>query len=661
MTWAVALALAAAASATFWPTVHADLVSWDDFSNIRDNLMIRGFGDGHFIAMLRSFYMGVWQPLGWISYTFIHSFAGTAPGAYHAVNLALHAINVFVFFFVARRLLAAAAGDGPERHTPGAAAAAAMFGMHPLRVETVAWATCQPYLLAAFFCLLSVGAYVQAAQNEASRDRWLAVSVAMYALSLASKSIAVPLPFVLLLLDIYPLHRAARAEWRKRLIEKIPFFALSGATAVIASFASRDWAPMAQQLTGVDRLAISAFGSMFYLRKTLLPLDLIPYNRLPFPMTPYGAAFVGSAAAAAAVSMFVVLLWKRWKAGLTAWLTYLLILGPVLGIVQHGSQLAADRYSYLACMPFVLLLGAGLERLRGAARGAGIAACVGVVCVLAVLTRQQVHVWDNSETLWRHDVRVDPECSLAWGNIGSLEFAGKQYDAAEASLRRATELDARNDNAWAALGMVHQVRGRIEDARQCYEKSAELQPRNVYALLGLAQMALNARNNEVARERYEAALRHAATEGEALQARQGMSEVLFRRALELCGDPLTPRREHLDEAIETVGRATVYFETHKARGVLCALLMARGAPADVEQAVAQGQRAVQIKPDYAAGHYALAGALAKAGRVEQARRENEIALRMAEQLGDERLIAMCRARMGGSASQPASQPSASFP
>jgi len=430
----IALAIAVVTAAVFAPALRNGFV-WDDDVNLVANAAYRGLGWRQLHWMLTTATMGHWIPVTWATLGLDYLLWGMNPAGYHLTNLGLHAAGAAVLFFVARRLLAAGMASGGDR-LAGAAAAALFFGLHPLRAESVAWVTERRDVLSGLFFLLTVLFYLKsAAAAGRPRRAWLAASVGAYALALASKSIVMTGPLVLLVLDAWPLRRLA-GHGRARVVEKIPYlvFAAAGAAmAFRAVHARSELVPLAQ-LPLAARLAATAYSLGFYLWKTVLPLDLSPLYPMPARPSLLEPRFLLSTLAVLAITAALWAARGRWPAGLAAWAAYAILLAPISGIVHAGPQIVADRYSYLAGLPWALLVGAGVSAVvdagaRGALRSAyarlALAGAAAWLAGLASLTMVQVQAWRDPESLWSVALDADPACDFCHMNLGvSLERRG---------------------------------------------------------------------------------------------------------------------------------------------------------------------------------------------------------------------------------------------
>jgi len=246
------------------------------------------------------------------------------------------------------------------------------------------------------------------------------------------------LPVVLVILDVYPLRRRSWLRswpaWR----EKIPFFVLAaaGAAVAIASSAQSGVTRSLADYGVLERIGQCFYGLAFYLQKTIVPVGLSPIYSIPPDVDPFATRYVVSAVIVIALTAVLVAARKRFPAGLASWAIFVVILSPVLGLVQTGYQLAADRYMYLPGVVVAVLIAAGLSRLD---RAPLIAAVVPWLVLTSVLTWHQVGVWRNDETLWSHAVEVNPTCHISNHNLGTVMARQQRWDEAAAAYRRALQ------------------------------------------------------------------------------------------------------------------------------------------------------------------------------------------------------------------------------
>src|SRR6059036_1073265 len=505
--WLVPVLIALVTFAAFLPALQNQFVNWDDHENFRDNPHYRGLAWSQ-LRWMWTTHRGHYIPLTWMTLGLDYLLWGMNPLGYHLTNLLLHAENAVVFFFVVRRILTLALLGASERGLAlavSAGFAALVFEIHPLRVESVAWATERRDVLSGLFYLLTLLMYLRACERGAPGRRSYWLSVALFGCALLSKSMAVSLPVVLLILEVSPLRRLggslgwSSASARRVYVEKIPFVLLAAAASAIALMAQLSNRAMVSvaYLSALDRLAVSAYGLSFYLWKTVVPLDLSPLYMLPQTVNPAATPFIVSYGGVLAVTAIALALRRRCPGLPAAWLAYVVVLLPVLGIAQNGPQIAADRYSYLAAPGWAILVGAGLlscwrlstSSTTGAPATWGLAGmATGIVIALGVLTWNQVQIWHDSERLWTHAVAVDPNSSSTQNNLGrELGRQGKLAAAIE-HFQQALRLlpdDADAHNNWG-VALAQQL--KPVEAIDHFQQALRMKPDHAEAHNNLGTM-----------------------------------------------------------------------------------------------------------------------------------------------------------------------------
>lgn len=515
------LAVAGLASVALLPTLDGEFLNWDDDTYLVNNQAYRGLGGEQLHWMFTTMLLGHYAPLTWLTLGLNYTFVGMKPWGYHLVNLLLHTANVGLFYLAAEQLLrAAAAGTSPARPgipgraiagpvAAGAALAALIFGVHPLRVEPVAWLTDRGTLLSASFYLLAVLGYLRAvADGGAIRWKWWgAASLAAFAAALLSKGVAMSLPVTLLVLDAYPLARR-QLGWARLLVEKVPYLALAlvgAAVALIARTQGAQWTSYGHH--GLEaRIAFAGYSLWFYPWKLVWPVGLSPLYELPPRASPFEGRFLVAIVGVLLITALLVALRRRVPGGLAAWAHSAVAVAPVSGIVHSGNQLVADRYSYLAGLGFAVLAGYGLMwtlqlRQRGGLRGGVVSAVVGtavlLVAALDVGTWQQSQVWRDSETLWRWAIELSPDCPICSNNLASAIMGGpsvtpRRAQEAEALSRKAIGLRPEHDSAYITLGGILALQNRDDEAAAAFRRALLISPTRVGALANLG--ALEARH-----------------------------------------------------------------------------------------------------------------------------------------------------------------------
>jgi Tfp pilus assembly protein PilF len=493
----VALALGVVTFALYAPVMHFDFIRYDDPSYVvLHPLISQGLTWDNVRWALTAFEVGNWHPLTLVSHMADVSLLGMRAGAHHGVNALFHAGNVallFLFF------------DGATRRRVPSFVVAALFAVHPLNVESVAWISQRKSVLCMFFLLLTLLAYVAWARRG-GRARY-AMAVLACAAALAAKPIAVVLPALLLLLDFWPLRRKSLL-----LLEKAPFAILAAA----ASFTA--WA--AQQAGGAlgtlrdcpvaERLARTIFAYAWYLVRMVWPTDL----SLFYPTTlGSGAALkvASSAILLAVVTVAVISFFgtKRYLAFGWAW--YLVALFPVVGLVQFGTQIVADRYAYLALIgPFAALafLGDELVASRSAgARRAAVAAVGAVLVSLAFGTGYALVPWRDSVSIFGRGYERAPDNVHALTNLGLELVERERFDEGIALLSRAAEAVPLYRTARVNLGYANAKAGRLASARAEYEAALALRPDDAMLVMELGRVLTQLQLFDEAEARFKEAVR----------------------------------------------------------------------------------------------------------------------------------------------------------
>ncbi len=469
---AAALLLGAAIVWAYAPILDNGFV-WDDGGNL---IAARANWDRGFAGVAWAFrepFAGHYQPLTWLSYRVDAAVSGATPRGVHASQLILHLANTAAVAWLAwllagsRGLQRAALGADPRRRAVLAATAAALFALHPIRVESVAWATERRDLLSTLFALVAVALHLRASPADASPSPARGRIALLHALSALSRA-QMTLPFVLLLLDLWPLGRLKyepdRGRALLRLVREKGFsFALAAASAAAAVWAQASHGALtaASEHGPLDRLVQAGYGLAFYPASLLFGRTWLPLYERPFPFDPTAPRLlVPALAALAALTALaaLVLSRRRFPAPAVAFGGYLLLVLPVLGIAQSGIQLVADRYAYLSTIPLVLLAAGAVTILGfrlGSRLGKG-ALALGLIALLAsyaVATRRQTLVWRDDETLWRHVLAHSSSC-LADNNLGYLLYGKGETGPALFHLVRSLERVPTYGRPWNGIAAL---------------------------------------------------------------------------------------------------------------------------------------------------------------------------------------------------------------
>jgi len=522
--WWICAGLVLATLLIYAQTAAHPFINFDDPQYVAENPPVtRGLTPDGLAWAWRATHAGNWHPLTWLSHMLDVELFGLDPGAHHMVSVAFHAANA-VLLFLALHMMTGALWRS--------AIVAALFAVHPAHVESVAWVAERKDVLSTFFWLLAMIAYARYA-GAPSRPRYLLVAGATAA-GLLAKPMVVTLPFVLLLLDYWPLGRAARTPARRLIREKLPLFALSLASAVVTFTVQRQ----AGAVRALDvlplprRIASAALGYWEYVWQTIWPMDLALLY--PHPATVSWLLAGVALPALALVTTVTVRMARRSPWLPVGWLWFLGTLVPVIGLVQVGSQRIADRYTYVPTIGLFVILawgGAELARRLRVNQRATVAVVVALAGAGGVLAHAQTARWVNSISIWERTIavttrnarahnhlghalaaagrdaealrqyetalRIQPDYPEALNNIGTLLARHGDNDPAIAAFRRAVELSPRLPHVRGNLGLALLHAGRPLEAVEHLQEAARQQPSSaeLHRRLGVA-LAMVSRHHE---------------------------------------------------------------------------------------------------------------------------------------------------------------------
>jgi tetratricopeptide (TPR) repeat protein len=496
----ICLALVVPVFVIYARTIGYDFVAYDDDKYIYENPILKtGLSGPNLAWAFRTFYFANWYPLTWISYLADVQFFGLNPGEMHAANVLLHVLAALLLFLALLRMT-----PQPWR----CALVAGLFAVHPLNVQSVAWISDRKDVLSAFFAALALFLYAGYARRPSA---WRYISVALaFAMSLMAKTMAMTLPFVLLLLDFWPLRRLGR----RALLEKVPLIAMAAVGSILTCLAQRDYGAVVvlPQIPFSIRAANAIVSYISYIAKAVWPTGLAAY----YPPHPHSLqSTLVAAVILLAVTGAAVKYAGRCPYFFTGWLWYLGMLVPVIGIVpQVGDQAMADRYAYLPMVGLsIAAIWTAAEAMEHKPRMLRAVAVLSVIwlATLAVATARQVTYWADSRTLFEHALAVtDRNCimannlgvivaqqpgqstqaialyrqSLAWApfhaaahaNLGGELAKSGAWDEARNHLETAVRLDPTMAAAQANLGIVLAAEGNYPDALRRLEESLRLDP-----------------------------------------------------------------------------------------------------------------------------------------------------------------------------------------
>ncbi|MHB8909941.1 MAG: tetratricopeptide repeat protein [Syntrophales bacterium] len=555
-----------AVALVFGQTIGHEFVNYDDAEYVYENPHVSHGLTGRGIAWaFTTTHFSNWHPLTWISHMLDCQIYGLHAGGHHLTNVLLHATATILLFLVLWRMTG---------YLWRSAFVAVVFAVHPLRAESVAWVAERKDVLSGLFFMLTLWAYVGYSRRSFSTIRYLMV-VVLFALGLMAKPMLVTLPFVLLLLDYWPLGRlglpmAGRHfpfSWRS-VVDKLPLLVLAAASCVVTFFAQGEAVASVDVVSIYTRIANALVSYMAYIEKLFYPVGLAAHYPYPEHDLPIGKV-IASTLALAGISTAALVWRRRFPYLFVGWFWYIVMLIPVIGLVQVGSQSMADRYTYLPQIGLCIAVTWGIVQCTTSWRHRfwmyGATSALAVL-VLMGLAWKQTSYWRNTEALWAHTLTCTANNDRAHFNLAvELEKRG-QVDAAITNYQKALEIKPVDSKAHNNLAMALEGQGQVDAAIAHYRKALEIKPADV-----------KAHNNL----------------GLALAGRGQIDEAFahFQQALEI--------QPNDANALNSLGL----------------VLALRG---QVDKAIAHYRKALEIKPDYADAHYNLGIALAGRGQIDEA-------------------------------------------
>lgn len=585
--------------AVFGQTARFDFVGYDDqlyvFQNptVEKGLSIKAVGWAFTHSQVSN-----WIPLTTLSHMLDCQVFGLRPGWHHFVNVMWHAASTVLLFLVLRAMTGSIWRS---------AFVAALFGVHPLRAESVAWVSERKDVISGFFFILAIGAYVR----QVRKPSWAGYTavVLLFTLGLLAKSMVATLPFVLLLLDYWPLGRLRnQRDFAVLVREKIPLFAISAIFCVVTSLMPGLIVPYRRPF--LQRAGNALVSYVIYLRQLLLPLKLAPN----YPLTPNGQALWKAGLAIlilSAISAGVVVWRKKHPSLLMGWLWYLGMLFPVIGIIQISSDAAhADRYTYL---PEIGLTFAAIWTLADwmarwkLQRGVLGSLAVAVIGALILSAYNQTSFWRNDELLWSRALACNPATnpgedfySVAHNGLGNALSKGGKKDQAIAQYRMALQINPGYKVAHYNLGIALMDKGQKEEAIEQYQIALKLDPEYAEAHnnLGVALSAVGQVGQ--AKVQYQTALK---IDPDYAEARYNLGNNLLQSG----------------KLEESIGEYRTALEiTPGDTRILNNLGIALNIKGEYDGAIAQFRKALAINPDFVDANYNLGVSFLKIGKPDDA-------------------------------------------
>jgi tetratricopeptide (TPR) repeat protein len=634
----VIVALVFLTAAVYAQVIGHGFISYDDPIYVSENLVIQdGLTWKGFLRAFTTVTAANWHPLTWLSHMLDFQLFGMKPGLHHLMSVFLHVLNTALLFLVLRQMTGALWRS---------AFVAALFALHPLHVESVAWIAERKDVLSTFFWILTMGAYARYAKKP-GLPGYLPVLL-FFALGLLAKPMLVTLPLVLLLLDYWPLGRLRwkqatpaaaspatsekRGKRRRRqpqepakparstdgiqwslvfplLYEKIPLLLLSAASSLITIYAQQKGGAVASvtALPISQRVANAIVSYAAYLWKMLWPSNLAVF----YPMEAWSAAVVLASAALILALTFAAVRWSgRCPYLPVGWLWYLVTLLPVIGIIKVGDAAMADRYTYVTLIgPFIALAwgACDLSQKLRLPRAALFAASALVTGSLLVLTYIQVGQWTDNITLFRHALRSTHRNYVAHNSLAVEYLDQKKYSEALPHLQAALEINPRSAEVIVNLGVLDYHAGKYDDAIKNVNRALGLKPDWYLAHEWLGKIYLAKGDADKAMVHFNMALR---TVSDSDPTSSGI--LIFQN--------------RLDEALRyTLQAMETQPRNEKLYNNAGYILIRQG---KIDEAISQFREAVRIAPGYAKAHSNLGAALMQRNRIDEAIHHFEAALRL---------------------------------
>lgn len=570
------LLLAVVTLALYNPVNRHPFVNYDDDRYVTENLHVRqGLTADTFRWALTSTEQANWHPLTWMSHALDVSLFRLNPAGHHFTSILLHVVNAILLFLLLM---------WSTKRVGSSLFVAALFAVHPINVESVAWVAERKNVLCTFFFFLTLWSYGWYVRSPGWK-RYLAVAV-LFAAGLASKPMVITLPFVLLLLDYWPLAR--ERSWSRLAIEKLPLLALSAGSALITMRAQQAGGAM-RATVFTARLANAAYAYAMYLWKMVWPARLAPMY--PYPANSLRVWQVGLAAVVLIGISAGVWKFRERRHLVVGWLWFLGTLVPVIGLVQVGDAAMADRYAYIPLIGAIVMIAFGaVDLAERVGRGVWLAVpTLTALIALAVVTHRQIDYWQSNTELWTHTLAVTQNNFIAEDNLGGALILEGKEDEAQLHFAAAARINPRDAMSHGNLGTYFQTHNQPRQAVAEYESAVSLTSdpgllAQTYTNLGAAHRALG--EDTEARESFMHALRLNPN-----QANAWLGLGLLERKESNTGEAV----RDLSRSLELQPTAKGYFE-------LGQLLEQSGRSAE---ALDSYRRALQLAPDFSEAQKAV--------------------------------------------------------
>lgn len=675
--WGVCLLLLALVLIVFGQCVTFEFVNYDDDKFVlTNNHILRGVSWENLAWVLSAgtgnadVDIDYWRPMSMASHMLdVHLF-GLNAGAHHAVSVGLHALAVVALFLVLRSLTGMLCRS---------AFVAALFAIHPLHVESVAWVAERKDVLSGLFFVLAVGAYARFVRRPFHPGNYLLV-VLLFGLGLMSKPMLVTLPCLFLLLDYWPLGRVGTVPWKRLLLEKAPLFAMSAVVAVLARQGPGSGpGEIVASLPWYWSVGNGFVSYVTYLFQMAWPAGLACFYPHPGANLELRSAVI--ALAVLAVITGAVIYWRERRYLTVGWLWYLGTMLPVIGFIQAGAQAHADRYTYLPLIGIGLMVTWAAADWAAERRQRRLILMIAALAVLGGLTAaawRQTTFWRDSTSLWSHTVEctsgnpvahnnlgtalvqnghvedaitqyqkalaLDPDYDLAHNNLGGAFLQKGQSDDAVVHYQRALEITPDYADAHNGMGTALLHKGQVDAAVAHYRKALEFKPDDADASYNLGSAFLQKGSVDEAVAHYQKALNFKPDYAEAHHSlgnvflqKGDMDEAMthYQKALEITphharaqnnlGTVFLRKRQADDAITHFLAALEINPDYAEAHNNLGEALLQKGR---TDEAIAHYQRALELKPEYADAHYNLGNGLLQKGQIQDALGHYESAIKI---------------------------------
>jgi tetratricopeptide (TPR) repeat protein len=660
----ICLALAILTVITFWSLKDCGFINFDDPIYVYENAYVQAGLNWNNIGQAFSFELakvGHWHPLTWLSLMLDYQIFGLNPHGFHLINLLFHVMNTILLFLILRRM---------TKTLWPSAFVACLFAIHPLHVESIAWITERKDVLSTFFCMLTLGAYSYYVESPGFR-RYVFVFL-FFALGLMAKPMLITLPFVLLLLDYWPLRRFQETkpnhkiqtevlksgtsdkqkkkskkndavtvketlevkkptdpEYKWSLIyplfrEKVPLFVLVILSSIVTYMAAHSAGAVQPEAIPLGVRIGNAFISyIVYIGKMIWPSNLAVFYPYPMLLVPWQV--IGSVFLFIAITLVVIWRAKRSPYLATGWLWYAGTLVPVIGIVQAGRQAMADRYTYIPLIGLFIIVAWGVPEILkkwNYRKEILLTASALIILCLCIITWTQVGYWQNSIALFDHTLKVTDNNWFTYSSRGNTYYDLGDYQQAIEDYDRAIEIKPGYAEAYSNRGTAYHKLGNYKHAIADLSRAIEI--KSGYA------MAYNNRGNSYnVLGNYSQAIEDY---GRAIEIKPGYAEAYYNRGTSY--NSISNYQQAIADLKRAIEIKPGYPEAYINRG------FAYKGLGNYQQAIEDYGRAIDIKPDYAYAYLNRSAAYARLGKNDMAVND----LKTAAKLGDENAKKLLRSK-----------------